>query len=111
MISITNSIKRILPFFIGVITLILVVFAISRIIDRSDGIVVKTFRVTGGWGYQIMVNDKVYIYQPFMPGVAGGKPFEASGTARRTGRLVEEKLRKGINPAVSSEELKKILEE
>jgi len=111
MTNTTTLIKRIYPFILGSIVLLLVVFLLSRILSGADGIEVVTFETSGGWGYQVEVNSKVYIYQPFIPGASDTKPFPSQSTARKTGRLVEEKLKAGLNPAISGEELKEILEQ
>lgn len=109
MMNITTSIKKVIPFFLAAVVIFLIAYLISRILDRSDSIYVRTFSVEAGWGYQVEVNNQVYIYQPFIPGLDDKRPFPNAKTARKAGKLVEEKLKQGISPAISKEELDSIL--
>ena len=70
---------------------------------------VDVYRVDKGWGYDIILKNKVYIHQPFIPAIEGKKPFPDKKSARRTGELVITKLKDHKPPAVSKEELKSIL--
>jgi hypothetical protein len=74
----------------------------------SGGMQVDTFRVKGGWGYQIMVHRKVYIYQPFMPVIPGQHPFPSRKTAARAGAIAMDKLLDGQIPSLSAEDLEHI---
>jgi hypothetical protein len=68
---------------------------------------VKTFRVSGGWGYQIFIHQKPYIYQPFIPAIPGKKPFPSRMTALRAAKTVKAKLLRGQRPDLSLEEVLK----
>jgi hypothetical protein len=46
----------------------------------------------GGYGYAIIVNDKVRIYQPHIPVVASQIGFASAQDARKTARLVIAKI-------------------
>lgn len=46
----------------------------------------------GGYGYAIIVNDKVRIYQPHIPVVTGQLGFASAQDARKTARLVITKI-------------------
>ncbi|MGB8492146.1 MAG: DUF4907 domain-containing protein [Bacteroidales bacterium] len=70
---------------------------------------VDVYRVDKGWGYDIILKNKVYIHQPFIPAIEGEMPFPDKRSARRTGDLVITKLKNHKPPAVSREELKSIL--
>jgi hypothetical protein len=69
---------------------------------------VKTFRVTGGWGYAVDVKGKNFIYQPFIPGLTGNKPFPDKNTARKAGNLVMTRLEKGQLPSLSKEDIQSL---
>lgn len=61
---------------------------------------------SGGWGYDILINGKLYIHQPIIPGVQGNRVFSSEEKAREAGELVISKIRNNIlPPSVSVEEL------
>jgi len=68
---------------------------------------VKTFRVSGGWGYQIYVHQKLYIEQPFIPAIPGKKPFPDRMTALRAAKTVKAKLLRGQRPDLTMDEILK----
>ena len=68
---------------------------------------VKTFRVSGGWGYQINIHQKLYIYQPFIPAVPGKKPFPNRMTALRAAKTVKAKLLRGQRPDLTMDDILK----
>jgi len=92
--------------------LLLMILAIAiTFIRRGHSYELQLFRNDGGWGYDIRKNDKVYIPQPFIPAIEGETPFRDRESARKTGRLVISKIRKRQIPAVSKEEIEKILKD
>jgi len=66
---------------------------------------VVTIKTENGWGYQIEGKEKVYIYQPTIPGVEGNQPFGTKEEAMRIGNLVLEKLKDRKIPAIYLHEL------
>jgi hypothetical protein len=69
---------------------------------------VKTYRLNNGWGYQVLVNNQVYIDQPFIPVLPGKKPFPNRKTARAAGTLVKQKLEHRQLPGLTREELMRL---
>ncbi|MEP7263354.1 MAG: DUF4907 domain-containing protein [Bacteroidota bacterium] len=63
---------------------------------------VKVFKSTeqgdNGFGYDIYVNDKLYIHQPHIPAVAGNNSFASESDAKKAGEFVSEKIKKNIMP-------------
>ena len=68
---------------------------------------VKTFRVSGGWGYQISIHKKPYIYQPFIPVIPGKMPFPNRRTALRAAKTVKAKLLSGQRPDLTMDDILK----
>jgi hypothetical protein len=64
------------------------------------------FEIQGGWGYKINIDKKTIIYQPYIPVVAGNKPFHSKSDALKVGEKVTGKIRKGEIPMVTKEDLK-----
>lgn len=96
-------------FFTATATAFLIFLSLSPLPrnNKSTGYIVETYRSGNGWGYRIFKDEKVAILQPYMPSVKGERPFPDEKSARDTGELVLFKLNNNINPAISSEELKK----
>jgi hypothetical protein len=77
--------------------------------NNKGGYRLEGIRTTQGWGYVIYRNHKPFIYQDNIPGVSGRVPFRTKETALEAGKLVVKKLRAGKNPALSREEVNKVL--
>ena len=73
--------------------------------SRTEDIKVSTYTVGKGWGYQIIVKDKVFIDQPFIPVLPGKIPFPDKRAAYRTGRLVKKRLLNHEPPAITRDDL------
>lgn len=71
----------------------------------------KVIRSGDGWGYEIRINNRPYIHQPYIPAVEGNMPFGDKKTARKTGRVVIEKLKDHQPPGLTREEIDKIIKE
>ena len=83
----------------------------TRDIEYPNGNLKLTYHIIPGnyhtWGYDIMVNGKIYIHQPMQPGLAGNIGFSNRTKAAYVARLVIAKIRKKIiPPTVTSDELK-----
>ncbi len=90
---------------------VIFLFAVSFLIyitGRNNTFKVNTYKSGDGWGYDVLVKNKVYIHQPFLPAVEGNIPFENKSTARKTGDLVVKKLKKHKLPTITREEVKSI---
>ena len=53
----------------------------------------QTFQLEDGWGYQIVMNKKVLIYQPSIPAIDTLRSFPDEASARKIGSLVLERLK------------------
>lgn len=53
----------------------------------------QTFQLEDGWGYQIVMNKKVLIYQPSIPAIDTLRSFPDEASARKIGSLVVERLK------------------
>ena len=69
---------------------------------------VKPFKTGNGWGYDIMVDKKIFIHQETIPAIAGNRSFSSEHDAVKTGNLVVKKLVKGKFPSLTSEEITKL---
>ena len=64
-------------------------------------ITVKTFEndsVPKGFGYDVYINEALYVHQPHIPAVPGNRGFSTEASAKRTGEYVSWKIRNNILP-------------
>jgi hypothetical protein len=67
---------------------------------------IETFKTeTGGWGYNIVSGNKVFIKQDVIPAVQLAIPFRSEKEARRIAELVVKKLNSKKIPSITVEEL------
>ena len=71
----------------------------------------ETFRIDSldAWGYEILIDGKTYIHQEFIPALEGKRTFQTRGDALKVGKYVLKKISKRQSPALSAEEVRKIL--
>lgn len=103
----TIKITRILLLSFAMAFIMLVAYFAFFHVSSTHEIKVETFRVPGGWGYQIISGDRVFIYQPFIPGLPGKKPFPRKSAALSAAKTIREKLLQGKRPDLSRDEILK----
>jgi hypothetical protein len=65
--------------------------------------------INNTFGYDILVNEKVFIHQPTVPATVGNQGFTNKKDAQTVADLVTHKIRQGeMPPKVSVEEIKKL---
>jgi len=72
-----------------------------------------TYKLISGvndtWGYDILVDNKMKIHQPSIPGLPGNDGFKTKDGAEKVAKLVIDKMKKGeMPPGVTVEEMKKL---
>lgn len=68
----------------------------------------RVFRAVSGWGYDILVDDKIFIHQESIPVVKGRNGFSRREQAEKTAQLIINKMERGKPPTVTIFELQKI---
>ncbi|OQP54357.1 hypothetical protein A4H97_23025 [Niastella yeongjuensis] len=58
----------------------------------------STFKTEHGWGYDILVNDRIVIHQPMLPGKAGFNGFTTEQEAGTYAQNVIESIKSGTHP-------------
>ncbi len=70
--------------------------------DNSPGVekTIETavFQVENGWGYDVFVDSKRFIHQPYIPVIQGNIPFDNEADAKKVAEFVAKKIRMNINP-------------
>lgn len=66
----------------------------------------KVIQIEENWGYEILIDNKLYIHQEKIPSIPGNLPFQTVEDAEKTAKLVALKIKKGIlPPSVSAKEI------
>lgn len=73
--------------------------------DELLRVEVVPFKTDMGWGYDVKVDNKIFIHQQSIPAIAGDKSFASKEDALKTGNVVMKKLLTGKLPALSPEEV------
>ena len=77
--------------------------------QRSVPYQVKVFPTTGGWGYDIVARNKIFIHQPTIPGQSGIVGFASQEQAQRVGERVVEKIQQTKSlPTLTNDELRQL---
>ena len=76
---------------------------------KRKKITAKVFQGLNGWGYDILVNDKLFIHQESVPAQQGKAGFPEKKQAEHTARLIINKMERGELPTVTTFELEQII--
>jgi Domain of unknown function (DUF4907) len=58
-----------------------------------------------GWGYEIHVDNKTYIKQPFIPAISGRRGFDTKDQALLVGNKVVSNINTKMSPSISINDL------
>ena len=65
--------------------------------------------INNTWGYDILVDNRMKIHQPSIPGQPGNEGFKTREGAEKAAKLVIKKMKKGdMPPSIDAKELKKL---
>ena len=62
----------------------------------------RLFQTADGWGYDILVNDTVFIHQDCYPGATGKKTIPSSAEAKQLADRLIYRLQRGKRPETAS---------
>lgn len=68
----------------------------------------KLFEGFNGWGYDILVNDTLFIHQEAIPVLSGSKGFAKKELAKHAAQLIINKMKRNQHPTVTTFELQQI---
>ncbi len=69
-------------------------------------VALRTIRLPAGWGYEVLVNDTVYIHQDCIPAINSYKQFVTETEALQIGNQVVNKIKQGQKPVVTLQDVK-----
>lgn len=88
-----NHIKTVL-LISGIISFSILIHAFTqRPVKRATHYSTEVFSVSNGWGYEILVDDSVFIHQESIPVYGNGKPFPEKEQAQQAANIVLKKLK------------------
>lgn len=67
-----------------------------------------TFNQTSGWGYEILVDGKIFIHQDFVPVLTAKNGFSKKEYAEKAASLVIQKLQHNQLPTLTTNDLRQI---
>ena len=73
---------------------------------ESPQLTSHVFHGISGWGYEILVNDKLFIRQESIPVIRGDRGFLKKEQAEKTAELIINKMKGGQPPTVTIFELR-----
>jgi hypothetical protein len=78
--------------------------------ENKENIEIKTFQISEGWGFDILVNNKKCIHQTNIPAINGNKPFKTEKDAKKIAGLMKFKICKNIfPPSVTIQEIDSLI--
>ena len=77
--------------------------------NNTHSVKALTFHSISGWGYNILVNDTLFIHQANIPGISGNRGFAKKKQAEKAAELIINKIKKRESPVVTIFELQKII--
>jgi len=72
----------------------------------KENITVQSFQTEIGWGYRIVIDNKTFINQPFIPVIGGHKGFPTRESAEKIGQIIVERLKNHEKPIITVTDLK-----
>lgn len=76
--------------------------------DEPTTVTARAFNHGNGWGYVVLLNDKLFIKQEHIPAIEGNKTFVKETDALKVAGLVVAKLKKNGKPTIAVEELQQL---
>jgi hypothetical protein len=93
-----SKIRKILVF-------VLMVIQFTACVKNEKTFKTESFRTTSGYGYSIILKNKIIIRQSIIPVINDTKSFSTEGDALKVADLVVKKLNQNISPTVTKNDL------
>lgn len=83
------------------------IFLLVRPAASPKGLSYNCYKTERGWGYDVLVNDRIIIHQPFIPGKQGLDGFSTEKEAGTDAQTVIEKIKSGEHPLFGQKQLQR----
>lgn len=64
----------------------------------------ETFQNENGWGYNILLDGKLFIRQPNIPSIPGNKGFADEEKAKKVAEFITHKIQNGMMPPSTNQQ-------
>jgi hypothetical protein len=78
-------------------------------VAKKNNIKARIFEGLNGWGYDILVDDSLFIHQESVPVKTGSKGFSQKEQAEQTAQIIINKMKRGEHPTVTTFEIEQIV--
>lgn len=68
-------------------------------------IALHTLKMKDGWGYEVLVDNKIYIHQDCIPAINSFKKFRTESDAVLIGNRVVDRIKHGQKPVVTLQDI------
>lgn len=75
--------------------------------EKPENLSYNTFYIKSGWGYDIIMNNRMIIHQELVPALTVQRGFEKKEDAEKAAQLVIQKINTHQSPALSKNEILK----
>ena len=65
----------------------------------------RALKMADGWGYEVLVDKKVFIHQDCIPAISSFKKFSSESEALLIGNKVVDKIKHGHKPSITQQEI------
>lgn len=89
-----------------IIAIVITFYQLNR--QKTNNIESKVYESANGWGYDILVDNKLLIHQESVPGMSGHAGFPEKQQAIQTASLIINKMKHGQLPTVTKFEINQI---
>jgi len=99
---------------ISLVAVIMLVTASAIIISKKNKtagsndmlpVALRTLKMGDGWGYEVLVDNKVYIHQDCIPAISSFKRFSTESEAMLIGNKVVDKIKHGHKPVITLQDI------
>ena len=91
--------------FYGLGIILLIVLILSQTTTKKTSLSLEVIQIEDGWGYEVLIDHKIYISQKCIPVIDGNQAFQTKNDALKVGELLVRKLKNKLTPTITREEL------
>ncbi len=93
---------------VGMLVTAMMVLATKNNMPHGAGWVpveMHALKMANGWGYEVLVDKKVFIHQDCIPAISSYKTFNTASEAMLIGNRVVDKIKRGEKPVITQAEI------
>jgi hypothetical protein len=100
--------------FISLVAVVMLVTASAMMLSKKNKkttggdalpVVLSSLKMNDGWGYEVMIDNKIYIHQDCIPAIPLFKKFGTESEALLIGNRVLDKIKHGHKPVITLKDI------